>query len=340
MRALAHGVDVLVATPGRLLDLMSHRAVQLDRVEVFVLDEADRMLDMGFIHDIRRIVGKLPAKRQTLFFSATMPREITELANSMLKDPVRVAVTPAATTVERIDQRVILVDRAAKPGAAWRNCCAASRSTACWSSPAPSTAPTRSCVRSPSRRSSAEAIHGNKSQNQRERVLAAFRTGKVRTLVATDIAARGIDVEGISHVVNFDLPNIPESYVHRIGRTARAGADGIAISFCDGEERAYPARHREADPHHDPVDRPARRPPCGAATGGAGRPMNGDAAPAPDWTPARIAPRERPRQEAAANRPRQNKPQQRQAGSRPGASRTQHNRSATASRQPQRNGQT
>ena len=233
IRALAHGVDVLVATPGRLLDLMQHRAVTLDRVEVFVLDEADRMLDMGFIHDIRRIVAKLPAKRQTLFFSATMPREITELANSMLNDPVRVAVTPAATTVERIEQRVILVDRAGKPGAARRSSCAASRSTACWSSPAPSTAPTRWCARSPRRGLAAEAIHGNKSQNQRERVLAAFRAGKVRTLVATDIAARGIDVDGISHVVNYDLPNIPESYVHRIGRTARAGADGVAISFCD-----------------------------------------------------------------------------------------------------------
>ena len=238
MRALAHGVDVLVATPGRLLDLMSHRAVNFDRVEVFVLDEADRMLDMGFIHDIRRIVTKLPAKRQTLFFSATMPREITELANSMLKDPVRVSVTPAATTVDRVDQRVILVDRAAKPAllAKLLRSEPIDRVLVFTRTKHGADKVVRSLQKS---QIAAEAIHGNKSQNQRERVLAAFRTGKVRTLVATDIAARGIDVEGISHVVNFDLPNIPESYVHRIGRTARAGADGIAISFCDGEERAY-----------------------------------------------------------------------------------------------------
>ena len=279
MRALAHGVDVLVATPGRLLDLMSHRAIQLDRVEVFVLDEADRMLDMGFIHDIRKIVAKIPAKRQTLFFSATMPREITDLANSMLKDPVRVSVTPAATTVERVDQRVIMVDRGAKP---------ALLAQLLRSEPIDRVLVfTRTkhgadkVVRSLAQANlDSAAIHGNKSQGQRERVLAAFRTGKVRTLVATDIAARGIDVEGISHVVNFDLPNIPESYVHRIGRTARAGADGVAISFCDGEERAYlrdieklirmsiPATDqrgvRHAEPQADgaePPPREHRRPP-------------------------------------------------------------------------------
>jgi ATP-dependent RNA helicase RhlE len=238
MRALQHGVDVLVATPGRLLDLMDHRAVTLDRVEVFVLDEADRMLDMGFIQDIRKIVKKLPAKRQTLFFSATMPREITELANTMLSNPVRVSVTPAATTVERIDQRVILVDRGAKPAllAQLLRSEPIDRVLVFTRTKHGADKVVRSLATA---QISAEAIHGNKSQNQRERVLAAFRAGKVRTLVATDIAARGIDVEGISHVVNFDLPNIPESYVHRIGRTARAGADGIAISFCDAEERAY-----------------------------------------------------------------------------------------------------
>jgi ATP-dependent RNA helicase RhlE len=238
IRALAQGVDVLVATPGRLLDLMENRAVTLDRVEIFVLDEADRMLDMGFIHDIRRIVGKVPTKRQTLFFSATMPREITDLANSMAKDPVRVAVTPAATTVERIDQRVILVDRAAKPAllAKLLRSEPIDRVLVFTRTKHGADKVVRSLQKS---QIAAEAIHGNKSQNQRERVLAAFRAGKVRTLVATDIAARGIDVDGISHVVNFDLPNIPESYVHRIGRTARAGADGIAISFCDHEERAY-----------------------------------------------------------------------------------------------------
>ncbi len=210
IRALANGVDVLVATPGRQLDLMQQRAVALDRIEVFVLDEADRMLDMGFIHDIRRIVAKLPAKRQTLFFSATMPREIEELAREMLHEPARVAVTPAATTVERA-----LVFTRTKHGA---------------------DKVVRGLVRDGI---PAEAIHGNKSQGQRDRVMAAFRSGRVRILVATDIAARGIDVDGISHVVNYDLPNVPESYVHRIGRTARAGAEGIAISFCDGEEAAY-----------------------------------------------------------------------------------------------------
>jgi superfamily II DNA/RNA helicase len=238
IRALAPGVDVLVATPGRLLDLMQSRAVHLDRVEIFVLDEADRMLDMGFIRDIRRIVSKLPAKRQTLLFSATMPREIADLASHMLRDPVRVAVTPAATTVERIAQRVIHVDRAGKP--------------ALLAEVLRQESVERALVFTRTKRGAdkvvralakaglaAEAIHGNKSQGQRERVLAAFRAGGLRTLIATDIAARGIDVEGISHVVNYDLPNIPESYVHRIGRTGRAGADGIAISFCDPEERAF-----------------------------------------------------------------------------------------------------
>jgi ATP-dependent RNA helicase RhlE len=238
IRALAAGVDVLVATPGRLLDLMQNRAVALDRVEVFVLDEADRMLDMGFIHDIRRIVAKLPAKRQTLLFSATMPAEIADLANNMLRDPVRVAVTPAATTVERIAQRVIHLERGGKP--------------ALLTEILRQETVARTLVFTRTKRGAdkvvralakaglaAEAIHGNKSQGQRERVLAAFRTGRLRTLIATDIAARGIDVEGISHVVNYDLPNIPESYVHRIGRTARAGADGVAISFCEPEEAAF-----------------------------------------------------------------------------------------------------
>ncbi len=238
MRALAHGVDVLVATPGRLLDLMSHRAVQLDRVEVFVLDEADRMLDMGFIHDIRKIVARVPAKRQTLFFSATMPREITELANSMLKDPVRVSVTPAATTVDRVDQRIIMVDRAGKPGllAQLLRSEPIDRVLVFTRTKHGADQVVRALANAGL---AAAAIHGNKSQGQRERVLAEFRAGKVKTLIATDIAARGIDVEGISHVVNYDLPNIPESYVHRIGRTARAGADGVAISFCDHEERAF-----------------------------------------------------------------------------------------------------
>jgi ATP-dependent RNA helicase RhlE len=238
IRALSGGVDVLVATPGRLLDLVQSRALHLDRVEVLVLDEADRMLDMGFIRDIRNIVAKLPKQRQTLFFSATMPQQIEDLAQSMLRDPARVAVTPQATTVERIAQRVIFVDRGGK---------AELLAETLRSEPID-----RALVFTRTKRGAdrvvrdlqkrgiaAEAIHGNKSQNARERVLAAFRDGTVRTLVATDIAARGIDVEGISHVVNYDLPNIAESYVHRIGRTARAGADGVAVSFCDAEERAY-----------------------------------------------------------------------------------------------------
>jgi ATP-dependent RNA helicase RhlE len=238
IRALTAGVDVLVATPGRLLDLIRSRAVDLDHVEVFVLDEADRMLDMGFIHDIRRIVTKLPTKRQTLFFSATMPPEIADLANHMLRDPVRVAVTPAATTVERTEQSVIHVDRAGKPALLAQILRQESvRRTLVFTR---TKRGADKVVRALTKAGlTAEAIHGNKSQNQRERVLAAFRDGRVRTLIATDIAARGIDVDGISHVVNYDLPNIPESYVHRIGRTARAGADGVAISFCDVDERVF-----------------------------------------------------------------------------------------------------
>ncbi len=240
IRALSNGVDVLVATPGRLLDLVQERALILDKVEIFVLDEADRMLDMGFIHDIRRIVGKLPKQRQTLFFSATMPPPIEELGRLMLRDPARVAVTPQASTAERISQRVMHVEKSGK-GALLADLLRSQ------SEPIE-----RAIVFTRTKHGAdkvvrqlnqqglpAEAIHGNKSQGQRERALAAFRNGKVKTLIATDIAARGIDVDGITHVINYDLPNVPESYVHRIGRTARAGAEGFAISFCDHEERAY-----------------------------------------------------------------------------------------------------
>jgi ATP-dependent RNA helicase RhlE len=238
VRAVLNGVDVLVATPGRLLDLVQSNALRLGDVEILVLDEADRMLDMGFIHDIRRIVAKLPAHRQTLFFSATMPRAIAELAQQMLRDPVKVAVTPAASTVERVEQRIIRVDRAAKPSLLVEVLKAETVDRALIFTRTKHGADkvVRGLVKAGI---AAEAIHGNKSQNQRDRVLAAFRKGQVRTLVATDIAARGIDVDGISHVVNYDIPNIPETYVHRIGRTARAGAGGIAISLCDGEEAAY-----------------------------------------------------------------------------------------------------
>ena len=238
VRALLNGVDVLVATPGRLLDLVQSNALRLNRVDFLVLDEADRMLDMGFINDIRRIVTKLPAQRQTLFFSATMPQAIADLAGAMLRNPAKVAVTPVASTVDSVTQRIVHVDRQGK---------SAVLADLLRDEPID-----RALVFTRTKHGAdklvrglakagigAEAIHGNKSQNQRERVLAAFRKGQVRILVATDIAARGIDVEGISHVVNYDLPNEPESYVHRIGRTARAGASGIAISLCDADEMPY-----------------------------------------------------------------------------------------------------
>jgi ATP-dependent RNA helicase RhlE len=238
VRALMNGVDVLVATPGRLLDLVQSNALRLNRIETFVLDEADRMLDMGFIQDIRKIVAKIPADRQTLLFSATMPQDIADLAKQMLRNPATVAVTPAATTVERIAQRIVHLDRGAKQGMLaeiLRNE-PVDRALVFTRTKHGADKVVRGLEKSGI---AAEAIHGNKSQGQRERVLAAFRNGKVRTLVATDIAARGIDVDGISHVINYDLPNIPESYVHRIGRTARAGADGIAISLCSQDEVAF-----------------------------------------------------------------------------------------------------
>ncbi len=237
-RALAAGVDVLVATPGRLLDLMGDRAVRLDRVEVLVLDEADHMLDLGFIVPIRRIVKTIPVERQTMFFSATMPKEISSLADGMLRNPVKVSVAPVATTADRVEQRVIFVEQSRKPGVLARLLAGE--------------ADGRTLVFTRTKHGAdrvvkqlagagvvAEAIHGNKSQPQRERALAAFRSGQTRVLVATDIAARGIDVVGVNHVINFELPNVPESYVHRIGRTARAGAAGAAISLCDGSERSF-----------------------------------------------------------------------------------------------------
>jgi len=270
MRSLLNGVDVLVATPGRLLDLVKNNALRLASVDFLVLDEADRMLDMGFIHDIRKIVAKLPAKRQTLLFSATMPRAIAELAAQLSRDPVQVAVTPAASTVDRIAQRIIHVDRAAKPGALVdvlrRE--TIDRALIFTRTKHGADKVVRGLIKAGI---TAEAIHGNKSQGQRERVLAAFRRGAVKTLVATDIAARGIDVDGISHVVNFDLPNVPETYVHRIGRTARAGADGTAISFCDREEQAFlrdiekligktiPTADGHARPIHNDAPRPHHR---------------------------------------------------------------------------------
>jgi ATP-dependent RNA helicase RhlE len=238
VRSLLNGVHVLVATPGRLLDLVGSNALRLGDVEHLVLDEADRMLDMGFIHDIRKIVAKLPADRQTLFFSATMPSAIAELANQMLRAPAKVAVTPVSSTVDRVKQRVMRVDRAAKAAVLAQVLKREQVDRALVFTRTKHGAD--KVVRGLAKAGiTASAIHGNKSQNQRERVLMAFRSGNLRTLVATDIAARGLDVDGISHVINFDLPNVPETYVHRIGRTARAGASGTAISLCDGEELSF-----------------------------------------------------------------------------------------------------
>ncbi|HWB50458.1 MAG TPA: DEAD/DEAH box helicase [Stellaceae bacterium] len=235
---LARGVDVLVATPGRLLDLVDSRSLVLSNVQVLVLDEADRMLDLGFIHALRRIVKMLPRERQNLLFSATMPRAIALLAEDYLDDPVNVAVAPTATTAERIDQRVVFV-----PSERKRDLLVAVLRDPAFARVLVFTRTKHGADRVVRHLATAgidaAAIHGNKSQPQRERALAGFRDGATRVLVATDIAARGIDVDGVSHVVNFELPNVPEDYVHRIGRTARAGAAGIAVAFCGDEERAY-----------------------------------------------------------------------------------------------------
>ncbi|HQP37846.1 MAG TPA: DEAD/DEAH box helicase [Polyangiaceae bacterium] len=234
--ALRRGVDILIATPGRLLDLASQREVDLSRLEVFVLDEADRMLDMGFLPDVRRVLAMLPSRRQTLLFSATMPADIAELASRILVDPVRVAVTPVASTVELIDQSVFYV---AKPDkrALLEHVLGRPETDRVLVFTRTKHGANKVVKDLERARIHAEAIHGNKSQNARTRALAQFKDGTTRVLVATDIAARGIDIEGISHVVNYDLPEVPESYVHRIGRTARAGAAGIAWSFCSTEER-------------------------------------------------------------------------------------------------------
>jgi ATP-dependent RNA helicase RhlE len=237
-RALRAGVDVLVSTPGRLIDHLSRGVVSLSHVEVLVLDEADQMLDMGFIHDVRRIVAKVPRERQTLFFSATMPPAIRQLSDEWLKDPVEVSVAPPATTAERVAQELYFVETGDKRALLEE---LVSRSEV-----------TRALVFSRTKHGAnkiarwletagvkAEPIHGNKSQNARTRALASFKSGTTRVLVATDLAARGLDIDEVSHVINFDLPNVPEVYVHRIGRTARAGNEGVAWSFCNTEEREY-----------------------------------------------------------------------------------------------------
>jgi ATP-dependent RNA helicase RhlE len=236
VRTVQRGLDVLVATPGRLLDLIDQRALALRELEILVLDEADQMLDLGFIHALKRIVALVPKKRQTLFFSATMPKAIKLLADQYLTEPAEVSVTPVASTVDRVEQRLTYVNQGEK--------------TALLIQLLKSEPVERALVFSRTKHGAdkivrlleaagiaANAIHGNKSQAQRERAIAAFKSGEAKVLVATDIAARGIDIPGVSHVFNYDLPDVPEQYVHRIGRTARAGADGIAIAFCSPDER-------------------------------------------------------------------------------------------------------
>lgn len=306
-RMLRHGVDVLVATPGRLLDLMGQGLVDLSTVEVFVLDEADRMLDMGFIHDIRKVIARLPSKRQTLMFSATMPSEIRQLAGGILKHPEHVAVAPVSSTADRVEQRVYFVDKAGK-GALLLHLLESDGAI------------DRALVFTRTKHGAdkvakmldkggveAEAIHGNKSQNQRQRALNQFKQGRTRVLVATDIAARGLDIDALSHVFNYDLPNEPESYVHRIGRTGRAGLSGMAVSFCSAEERGFlkdiervigkkvPVEHAggaftgaPSSSPHSPQTRPAPR----AAHP---RPHVGGKGPAP----SRSAPHARPAHRAA-----------------------------------------
>ncbi len=237
-QALKRGPDILVATPGRLLDLMSQKLIGLQHLEYFVLDEADRMLDMGFIHDVRKVIAVLPKKRQSLFFSATMPPAVAELADSMLTDPVRVDVAPKTLTADRVAQTMLFVDKDNKRDLLEHVLEDESIHRALVFSRTKHGAD-RICKQLERKNIAAGAIHGNKSQNARTRALDAFRSGKLRVLVATDIAARGIDVDGVSHVINFDLPNEPESYVHRIGRTARAGKEGKAIAFCAGGELEY-----------------------------------------------------------------------------------------------------
>ena len=235
---LRRGIDVLIATPGRLLDLISQKFIDLQYIKMFVLDEADRMLDMGFINDVKKVIARLPQKRQTLFFSATMPDEISRLSSSILTNPVKVEVTPVSSTAEKVDQSIYLVEKQDKKellihllkNSAIQSALVFTRTKYGADKIA------RELYRA---KISADAIHGNKTQSARQKALTNFKEGKIRVLVATDIAARGIDVDDLTHVINFELPNIPETYVHRIGRTGRAGASGTALSFCDMEERAF-----------------------------------------------------------------------------------------------------
>ena len=254
VKALSGGVDILVATPGRLLDLINQKYLNLKMLDVFVLDEADRMLDMGFINDIRKVIAMLPPRRHNLFFSATMPNDIKKLADSMLTNPVLVEVTPVSSTAELIQQSVMYVDRSQKKELLRHVLSDKAFSRVIVFTRTKRGANQVSEVLEKNGISSA-AIHGNKSQSARQRALEEFRAGKIRVLVATDIAARGIDIDNITHVINFEIPNIAESYVHRIGRTARAGTDGIAISFSDAEERAFIKDIEKLIAQPIPVDR-------------------------------------------------------------------------------------
>lgn len=236
--AIRNGVDILIATPGRLLDLMNQRVFTLKDIEIFVLDEADRMLDMGFIHDVRKLLAVLPAKRQSLFFSATMPPEIVKLSNSILRNPKKVEVTPSATTAETIQQKIYFVDKGNKPALLFDILKDKGIKTALVFTRTKHGADKVAKFLNKNNIKT-EAIHGNKAQNARQRALNNFKEQTTRVLVATDIAARGIDVDELEYVINYELPNIPETYVHRIGRTGRAGANGTAYSFCDAEEKVY-----------------------------------------------------------------------------------------------------
>ncbi|OAB26537.1 DEAD/DEAH box helicase [Paenibacillus macquariensis subsp. defensor] len=234
-RALNNGADIIIATPGRLIDLINQKRIDLQHVQILVLDEADRMLDMGFIHDVKRIITKMPAKRQTLFFSATMPPEITKMVKTLLNNPVKVEITPVSSTVDRITQSLYMVDKANKQKQL--NHLLQDKSIVSALVFTRTKHGADRVVRELDKvKIPAQAIHGNKSQNARQLALSNFRSGVTRVLVATDIAARGIDIDELSHVINFNLPNIPETYVHRIGRTGRAGLSGVAISFCEHEE--------------------------------------------------------------------------------------------------------
>ena len=238
VKSLKAGVDIVVATPGRLMDLMNQRFVNLDKLKIFTLDEADRMLDMGFINDVKKIISKIPVNRQTLFFSATMPSAIVELSRSILKNPIKVSVSPVNPSAENITQELYYVEKGNKKALLIHVLEKTSVSSALVFTRTKHGAD--KIVKAIKRSGiSAEAIHGNKSQNYRQRVLSNFKTKKTTVLVATDIASRGIDIDDLSHVINYEIPNEPETYVHRIGRTGRAGASGIAVSFCDREEQFF-----------------------------------------------------------------------------------------------------